>query len=78
MESVLLNGIYDALYAYIFTGVEDIEPILDVLSFVFFSHDSFHYIPFPMEWPGMIEKFLSLQTGDVELYLGDSSSLLSI
>jgi hypothetical protein len=31
------------------------------------------YAPFPV-----IEKFLSLQTGDVELYLGDLSSLVSI
>ena len=64
----------DALYTHILTGVEDIENVLEILSLVFFSHTSFRYIPSP----AMIEIFLSLQTGDVELYLGDLSSLVSI
>jgi len=60
----------DALYTHILTSVEDIEHVLDILSFIFFSG----YFPST----GMIEEFLSLQTGDVELYLGDLSSLVSI
>ena len=59
----------DALYMHIFAGVEDVEPILKILSFLFLaacmdSHE--------------IEQFLSLQPGDVELYLGDLSSLVNI
>ena len=45
----------DALYAHIFSGVEDIEHVLEILSLLFFSH-----VPFRVEW--MIEKILSLQT----------------
>jgi len=63
----------DALYTHIFTGVEDIEHVLEILSLVFFSNHSFPYSP--SLW--MIEKFLCLQTGDVELYLGDLSSVVS-
>jgi len=63
----------DALYTHIFTGVEDIEHVLEILSLVFCSDGFWCYAPFPA-----IENFLSLQTGDVELYLGDLSSLVSI
>jgi hypothetical protein len=60
----------DALYMHILASVENIEPVLDILSFIFFSH----YPPFL----DTLENVLSLQTGDVELYLGDLSSLVSI
>jgi hypothetical protein len=60
----------DALYAHIFTCVEDIERVLEILGVVFF----FQLSPYT----GMIERFLSLKAGDVELYLGDLSSLMSI
>jgi hypothetical protein len=67
----------DALYMHILTSVENIEPVLDILSLVclsYFSYGPFHYIPSQV----VIEQFLSLQTGDVELYLGDLSSLVSL
>ena len=64
----------DALYTHIFNGVEDIEKILDILSLIFFSRGPLGYFPSLV----MIEKFLSLPTGDVELCLGDLSSLVSI
>jgi len=59
----------DALYTHIFSGVEDIERVLEILSFIFFSD----YSP-PTT---TIEKFLSLQPGDVELYLADLHSLIN-
>ena len=61
----------DALYTHIFTGVEEIEPVLEILSLLLLSF----YLP-----PSLptIEEFLSLQPGDVELYLGDLSSLVNI
>jgi hypothetical protein len=67
----------DALYAHIFNGLEDIEHVLEILSLVFFSY--FSYGPL-LSMPSRvgIEQFLSLKTGDVELYLGDLSSLVSI
>ena len=63
----------DALYMHILAGVEYIEPVLDILSFVLFSRGLAQYSPSLVE----IETFLSLQTGDVELYLGDLSSVVS-
>ena len=70
----------DALYMHILASVENIEPVLDILSVIFFPHGPLHHVPFLMypKQPGMIEKVLSLQTGDVELYLGDLSLLVSI
>ena len=67
----------DALYTHIFTNVENIEHVLEILSFVFFSH-GYWYSDFP--FLVKVEKILSfkLQTGDIELYLGDLSSLVSI
>ena len=59
----------DALYTHIFSGVEDIERVLEILSFIFFSD----YSPPTIA----IEKFLSLQPGDVELYLADLHSLIN-
>jgi len=67
----------DALYIQILAGVEDIENVLEILSVVFFCN---HRSLFP-EWnldPPIIEKFLCLQPGDVELYLGDLNSLIAI
>jgi hypothetical protein len=61
----------DALYTHIFTGVEEIEPVLEILSLLLIS------FPSPPRLP-TIEEFLSLQPGDVELYLGDLSSLVDI
>jgi len=63
----------DALYTHIFTGVEDIEHILEILSLIFCSHNSWQCAP-----SMVIETFSSLQSGDVELYLGNLSSLVSI
>ena len=63
----------DALYRHILANVEEIEPILEILSFLFFY--SFN----PSGWKAPeIEEFLALQPGAVELYLGDLSSLVSI
>ena len=64
----------DALYRHILAGVEDTEPVLEILSFLFFC------IPkFPTRWgSSQIEEFLSLQPGDVELYLGHLSSLVNV
>ena len=63
----------DALYSHILTGTEDIEHVLEILSLVLFTHFSWRIAP-----SLAIEIFLSLQTGDVELYLGDLSSLVHI
>ena len=64
----------DALYAHIFTGMEDLERVLEILSLVFFSHGPFSSFPSLV----MTEKFLSMQTGGIELYLGNLSSLVRI
>ena len=61
----------DALYTHIFTGVEEIEPVLEILSLLLLSDYLVLYLP-------TIEEFLFLQPGDVELYLGDLSSLVKI
>jgi len=64
----------DALYMHIFASVEDIDSVLQILAFLFFSRPQF-----PMPWSlSQIEEFLSFQPGDVELFLGDLSSLVSI
>jgi hypothetical protein len=64
----------DGLYRHILAGVEDIEPVLEILSFLFFSSPNI-----PTRWGSpQIEEFLSLQPGDVELYLGDLSSLVNV
>ena len=63
----------DALYMQILTGVEDIDCVLDILSSKIFSEGC------RMHWGvPQIEEFLSLQPGDVELHLGDLSSLVNI
>jgi hypothetical protein len=61
----------DALYTYIFAGVEDLDSVLEILGFLIFCDAS--------SWGlSEIEVFLSLQPGDVELHLGDLSSLVDI
>jgi hypothetical protein len=65
----------DALYTHILSGVENIECVLEILSIIFFCDGS------GRKWnlkPPMIEKFLGLQPGDVELFLGDLNSLVNI
>jgi len=67
----------DALYTHILAGVEDIERVLEILSVVFFCD----YPRATHEWnlmPPIIEKFLHLQPGDVELYLGELNSLVNL
>ena len=59
----------DALYAQILGGVEDIEHVLEILGIVLLGI----YSP-PAS---TIEQFLSLQPGDVELYLADLNSLVT-
>jgi len=64
----------DALYMHILASAENIGSVLEILAFPLLS------------WPRLlwhwhlfdIEEFLSLQPGDVELYLGDLSSLVNI
>jgi len=62
----------DALYTHILTGVEEIERVLEILSLVLLSDF------YPSHDLPTIEEFLFLQPGDVELYLGDLSSLVNI
>jgi len=60
----------DALYTHILAGVEDIDRVLEILSVIFFcDKDRF---PSPI-----IEEFLCLQPGDVELSLVDLHSLIN-
>ena len=61
----------DALYTQILAGAEDIECVLEILSAVFFLSRTFS-LP-----SHVIENFLSLQPGDVELYLSDLHSLIN-
>ena len=64
----------DALYMHILSGVEDIDFVLEILSVILFSSDRF-----PWSWSSpLIEEFLSWQPGDVEMYLGDMSSLVNV
>jgi len=64
----------DAFYTHILAGVEDVERVLDILSIIFFSNNPLLI----SKWTSpMIENFLSLQPGDVEVYLGDLNSLLN-
>ena len=66
-----------ALYTHILFGVEDIERVLEIFTVVFFCRSLVPY----REWsfsPPMIEIFLCLRPGDVELYLGDLNSLVIV
>ena len=64
----------DALYTHILGDVEDIERVLEILSAVFFCST------FPSQLRELtspiIENFLSLQPGDVQLYLGNLNSIV--
>jgi hypothetical protein len=65
----------DALYRYILAvAVEEIEPVLEILSFIFFCSPNIE-----VHWRSpQIEEFLSLQPGDVELYLRHLNPLVNI
>jgi len=64
----------DTLYTHILAGVEDIERVLDILSVIFFCNNP----PLILTWTSpMIENFLLLEPGDVEMYIGDLNSLLN-
>jgi hypothetical protein len=67
----------DALYMHILAGVEDIERVLEILSVVFFCKSPYAAYGWNLT-PPIIEKFLCLQPGDVELYLGDLNSLVNL
>ena len=62
----------DALYMHILDGVEDIERVLDILSFILFRGY------YPSSQTLEIDKFLSLPPGDVELCLSDLNSLIEL
>jgi hypothetical protein len=70
----------DALYMHILAGVEDIERVLEILSIILFCKAEYplQFEEWNLRRPPIIEKFLCLQSGDVELYLGDLSSLVNI
>ena len=59
----------DALYTQILAGVEDIERVLEIFSAVLFLNRGCTL--------RVTEKFLSLQPGDIELYLWDLHSLVN-
>jgi hypothetical protein len=61
----------DALYMHILAGVEDIEHALKILSLPMLCSHLCSDLQ-------AIEEFLVLQPGDIELYLGDLSSLVNI
>jgi hypothetical protein len=64
----------DALYMHILSGVEDIDFVLEILSVLLFSNNRF-----PWPWSSsLVEEFLSFQPGDVEMFLGDMSSLVNV
>ena len=64
----------DALYTHILAGVDDIERVQEILSVLFLCNNSFA----AQEWTSRImETFLLLQPGDVDLYLGDLHSLIN-
>jgi hypothetical protein len=62
----------DALYMHILAGVEDIDSVMKILSFLLMSSNAVDFRS------PEIEEFLSLKPGDVELYLGDLPSLVNI
>ena len=63
----------DALYMHILSGVEDLDFVLEILSVLLFSRR------FPWPWSSpLIDEFLAFEPGDVEMYLGDMSSLVNV
>jgi hypothetical protein len=67
----------DALYTHILAGVEDTERVLEILSVIFFCDDPLLIYDWNVR-PPVIEKFLCLQPGDVELHLGELNSLINL
>jgi hypothetical protein len=63
----------DALYTHILASVEDVERVLDILNVMLFfvEHGSVGGL-------SRIEKMLSLQHGDAELYMRDLSAIVNI
>jgi hypothetical protein len=62
----------DALYMHILAGVEEIDPVLEILGTI---------LCLDLPWRIIISdinEFLSLQPGDVEMYFGDLGSLVTI
>jgi len=63
----------DALYTHILASVEDVDRVLEILSALLL------FDPTPLIWSSSrVERILSLQHGDTELYLGDLSSIVNI
>ena len=67
----------DALYMHILASVDDIEPVLEILSFLLFGNPT-SLGPWNWDSSQSIENFLALRPGDVDLYLGDLNSLVNI
>ena len=64
----------DALYRDILSHVEEIESVMEILSFLCLTNPSI-----PTLWTTSdIERFLFMEAGDVEMYLGELNSLISI
>jgi len=63
----------DALYTHILANVEDVERVLDILNAMLFSRQDAS-----VQSLSHIEKMLSLQHGDAELYMRDLSSIVDI
>ena len=72
-------GELDALYTHIFTSVEDRETLLLILGFYLISmpQASLDFLYPPMDI-GDLELFFLLSQGDIEMSLGDLSSLVVI
>ena len=67
-------GELDALYMHIFAAVEDIETVLLILGYYLLSRPRFH----PVMDIGDLEHFFLLSRGDIDMLLGDLSSLVVI
>jgi hypothetical protein len=64
----------DALYRDILSRVVEIESVMEILSFLCLANPSI-----PTLWTTSdIERFLFMEMGDVEMYLGELNSLISI
>jgi hypothetical protein len=64
----------DALYRDILSRAGEIESVMEILSFLCLANPSI-----PTLWTTYdIERFLFMETGDVEMYLGELNSLISI
>jgi len=64
----------DSLYRDILSPLVEIEPVMEILSFLCLANPSI-----PTLWTTCdIERFLFMETGDVEMYLGELNSLISI